>query len=237
MQERIQKIISRAGVASRRAAEQLISDGCVTVNGLVAQLGQTADADVDIIAVNGAPISIREERTYIMLNKPQGYVTTLSDEKGRKDVSMLVKDAGVRLYPVGRLDMYSEGLLLMTDDGEIANKLMHPKHTVNKTYHAWVTGDDMEKSLHDMAQSMDIDGYRIRPAGIEKLGEESGKLKIAVTIHEGRNRQIRKMCSKCSLKLHRLMRVSEGELSLGELKCGKWRYLTDEELHYLQGLL
>ena len=150
---------------------------------------------------------------------------------------MLVKDAGVRLYPVGRLDMYSEGLLIMTDDGEIANKLMHPKHVVDKTYHAWVTGEDVEKSLHKMAQSMDIDGYRIRPAGIEKLGEENGKLKIAVTIHEGRNRQIRKMCEKCSLKLHRLMRVSEGQLRLGTLKCGKWRHLTDEELQYLHGLM
>jgi len=237
MQERLQKIISAAGIASRRAAEKLINEGHVSVNGAVAVLGQTADIDTDTITVDGVPVTISDKRTYIMLHKPQGYVTTLSDEKGRKDVSMLVSDAGVRLYPVGRLDMYSEGLLLMTDDGEIANKLMHPKHAVDKTYHAWVTGEDMDRSLYKMGQSMDIDGYRIRPAQIEKLCEENGRLKISITIHEGRNRQIRKMCEKCSLKLHRLLRVSEGNLQLGSLKCGKWRHLTDEELSYLQRLL
>lgn len=237
MQERIQKIISRAGITSRRQAETMILQGRVTVNGCAAQLGQTADAETDVIAVDGVPLSIREQRTYIMLNKPQGYVTTLSDEKGRKNVAMLVKDAGVRLYPVGRLDMYSEGLLLMTDDGEIANCLMHPSHTVEKTYHAWVTGENLTKSMEAMGRSMVLDGYRIRPARIEKLGQEEGKTKLSVTICEGRNRQIRKMCQQCGLKLHRLRRVSEGKLCLGDLPSGVWRRLTEQEIQYLQGLL
>ncbi|MGI6029407.1 MAG: pseudouridine synthase [Candidatus Heteroscillospira sp.] len=236
MQERLQKIISRAGLASRRRAEELIREGRVAVNGVTALLGQTADADTDCIEVDGAPLSIREQRTYIMLNKPRGYVTTLADEKGRRDVSMLVRDAGVRLYPVGRLDMYSEGLLLMTDDGEAANRLMHPSHDVNKTYRAWVTGENIPLSIDKMGRSMDIDGYSIRPADIEILGTEGEQTVLAVTIHEGRNRQIRKMCEKCSLRLHRLQRISEGRLLLGELPCGSWRKLTDEEIRYLQEL-
>ena len=237
MQERIQKIISRAGAASRRKAEELIVQGRVTVNGCAAVLGQTADAASDVIAVDGVPVSIQEQRTYIMLNKPQGYVTTLSDEKGRKNVAMLIRGAGVRLYPVGRLDMYSEGLLLMTDDGEVANRLMHPAHVVEKTYYAWVTGENMDHAVENMGRSMVIDGYRIQPAKIRQLGTDGGREKLEVTIHEGRNRQIRKMCAQCGLRLHRLQRVREGKLELGSLPCGQWRKLTENEIQYLQGLL
>ena len=237
MQERLQKLISRAGVSSRRRAEELIIQGRVTVNGLVACLGMTADERVDVIAVDETPLSIRAERTYIMLNKPRGYVTTLKDEKGRKNVAMLVQDAGLRLYPVGRLDMYSEGLLIMTDDGEAAYKLMHPSHDVEKTYLLLVTGDNLDSSVDAMSAPMEIDGYNIRPAKIEKLGFNNRGLKLSVTIHEGRNRQIRKMCEKCGLKLHRLMRVSEGNLHLTGLKCGKWRHLTPDEMRYLQSLM
>ncbi|MGE4352661.1 MAG: pseudouridine synthase [Oscillospiraceae bacterium] len=237
MKERLQKIISRAGVASRRRAEALIDQGRVTVNGELAALGMTADADTDVIAVDGTPLSIRAERTYIMLNKPRGYVTTLRDEKGRKHVGMLVRNAGVRLYPVGRLDMYSEGLLIMTDDGEAAYKLMHPSHAVSKTYYAWVTGEDLCGALDAMRKPMTIDGYAIRPAAVENLGAENGCLKLAVTIHEGRNRQIRKMCDMSGFRLHRLMRVAEGKMHLDGLKCGEWRHLTPEERHFLQTLL
>lgn len=237
MQERLQKIISRAGAASRRRAEALINEGRVTINGKTATLGMSADAGADVIAIDGTALTFRQERTYVMLNKPQGYVTTLSDEKGRRDVSMLVRDTGVRLYPVGRLDMYSEGLLIMTDDGAIANALTHPSHVVEKTYHAWVTGEDLEVSLRNMGKSMDIDGYIIKPAKIEKLGTQQNTVKISITIHEGRNRQIRKMCMLCNLKLHRLMRVSEGDIFLGDLRSGAWRHLSEEELLYLQSLM
>ena len=237
MQERLQKIISRAGAASRRAAEKLIEQGRVTVNGLPAALGQSADPERDVVAIDGRPLSISAERTYIMLNKPRGYVTTLSDEKGRKDVSMLVCGAGVRLYPVGRLDMYSEGLLLMTDDGDTAYKLTHPSHSIEKTYHLWVRGDDIETSVAAMGKSMDIDGYRIAPAAVRRLGRDGDYEKLAVTIHEGRNRQIRKMCEKCSLRLFRLLRVAEGELKLGSLESGKWRFLTKAELEYLHHIV
>lgn len=237
MQERLQKIISRSGAASRRAAEKLIDSGRVTVNGRAAALGESADPETDEIAIDGAPLPRAPQLTYIMLNKPRGYVTTMSDEKGRRDVSMLVRGTGLRLYPVGRLDMYSEGLLLMTNDGDVACRLMHPSHSVDKTYHLWVTGEDVGASADAMAKSMLIDGWRIRPATVERLGRDGEYDKLAVTIHEGRNRQIRKMCSQCSLKLHRLVRVSEGELSLGRLEPGKWRYLTEKELEYLHSLL
>ena len=237
MQERLQKLISRAGAASRRAAERLIEQGRVTVNGAPARLGQSADPELDSVAIDGIPISIAPERTYIMLNKPRGYVTTLSDEKGRRDVSMLVRGAGSRLYPVGRLDMYSEGLLLMTDDGDAAYRLTHPSHAVEKTYHLWVSGADIDASVEELGKSMDIDGYRIAPAEVRRLGRDGGFEKLSVTIHEGRNRQIRKMCEKCALRLHRLMRVSEGELSLGSLPPGEWRHLTQKELEYLHSIM
>jgi len=234
MKERLQKLISRAGLTSRRQAEVLIAAGRVTVDGVPAALGQSADPATETVAVDGAPLRFPKKHTYILLHKPPGYVTTLSDEKGRKNVSALVRSAGVRLYPVGRLDMWSEGLLLMTDDGETAHSLMHPRHGVDKTYHAWVTGEDLEASLAAMARPMDIDGHVIRPAGIERLGREGEREKIVVTIHEGRNRQIRKMCALCHLKLHRLVRVAEGALELGDLESGRWRYLTPEEIRYLQ---
>lgn len=236
MLERLQKILSRAGVCSRRGSEALLNAGRVSVNGEIAAVGMSADIECDVIAVDGVPLSVSAERVYIMLHKPRGYVTTLSDEKGRKDVSMLVEDAGKRVYPVGRLDMQSEGLLLMTDDGDIAYKLMHPSHEIDKTYNAWVTGDALQKSFEDMRKSMDIDGYMIKPAVVRLLRYEGEWAVLAITIHEGRNRQIRKMCDKCGLKLHRLVRISEGELRLGTLKCGAWRHLTTEELRYLQEL-
>ncbi len=234
MKQRLQKLISAAGMASRRRSEELIKAGRVTVNGVPAALGDSADPDIDIICVDGRLLERHDERTYIMLYKPRGYVTTLSDEKNRRCVSELVKDIGIRLYPVGRLDMYSEGLLIMTDDGELANRLMHPSSQTDKTYHAWVKGRCGETALEVLRSPLVIDGYRIRPAEVEIIKTAEDYTQLSICIHEGRNRQIRKMCDCAGLSLTKLKRVSEGCLSLGELRPGQWRYLTEEELQELQ---
>lgn len=235
MTERLQKIISSAGLMSRRAAEDCISAGRVSVNGRTAALGEKADPQVDSILVDGIPLPSTEEKVYIMLNKPKGYVTTLRDEKGRKNVSELVADAGVRLYPVGRLDMYSEGLLLMTNDGEFANALMHPSRNVRKTYHTWVQGQDIGPAIERLRLPMELDGYTIRPAEVELVEVFPSGAVLAVSIHEGRNRQVRKMCEAVGLKVTKLRRVSEAGLTLGNLKSGQWRYLTAEELRQMRG--
>lgn len=236
MKERLQKIISASGVCSRRAAEKLISEGKVLVNGITASLGESADPETDIISVEGKTLALRDERTYLMLNKPRGFVTTLSDEKGRKTVAELVADCGKRVYPVGRLDLDSEGLLIFTDDGEFANALMHPRLEIKKTYETLVSGDAV-KALPILRSAMEIDGYKIRPAEVELMGREDGKSLLAITIHEGRNRQVRKMCEQASLRVHRLKRVSEGPLSLGELPLGKWRELTENEMKELKNVI
>ena len=229
MTERIQKILSARGITSRRKAEELIQAGRVSVNGRIAVLGESADPDVDCILLDGKEIPSSEKAVYIMLNKPRGFVTTLSDEKGRPTVAQLVKDCGVRVYPVGRLDYDSEGLLLMTNDGDFAHRLMHPKQEISKVYEVWVTG------YHESAQTLlrrpiTLDGYRIRPPKVKLLHTEGTKAKLLITIHEGRNRQIRRMCEAAGMLVTRLRRVCEGELSLGDLEIGSWRYLTEEEL-------
>lgn len=228
MTERLQKILSARGVASRRAAEKMIEEGRVTVNGLSAQLGQTADPDVDEILLDGKPLPAGSEYVYILLHKPRGYVTTLSDEKGRKTAAELVADCGVRVYPVGRLDMDSEGLLLFTNDGEFANKLMHPKHEIDKAYLTWVERFS-ENSIVRLQKPIELDGYRIRAPKVRVV--KPGLLEI--TIHEGRNRQVRRMCEAAGMQVTRLKRVREGKLSLGDLPLGKWRYLTEEEVKSL----
>ncbi|MEG1632542.1 MAG: pseudouridine synthase [Oscillospiraceae bacterium] len=233
MKERLQKIISAAGVCSRRAAEELISSGKVTVNGETASLGMSADRETDAICVEGRPISVSTERMYIMLNKPRGFVTTLADDKGRRTVEELIRGAGVRLYPVGRLDMWSEGLLIMTDDGEAANRLMHPSHNVQKTYRAWVSGEDIAAALPILRGTMEIDGYELRPAEAEVVAQAPGEALLEIKISEGRNRQVRKMCEKAALRVTRLQRISEGELVLGDLQPGKWRRLTADEIAYI----
>ena len=234
MKERLQKLISSAGLASRRAAEELIKQGRVKVNGETASLGMSADPELDDIRVNGKRLRISGTRAYIMLNKPRGYVTTLSDEKGRKTVAELVKGAGRRLYPVGRLDLNSEGLLIMTDDGEAANALMHPSHEVGKTYRVTVSGREPEAAVRELEALREVEGEPIRPAQVSFAGETGeGKYMLDVTIHEGRNRQVRKMCAAAGLEVRRLVRIAEGELSLGGLQTGKWRHLTSEELDWL----
>lgn len=233
MKERLQKILSARGVASRRRAEELISQGYVTVNGVTAALGDSADPDADTILVLGKPVPRQEQYVYILLNKPRGYVTTLSDEKGRPDAASLVADCGVRVYPVGRLDMDSEGLLLFTNDGAFANELMHPKHEVNKTYQTWVTGyiPGAEKRL---AEPIVLNGYRIRPPKVVLQKAEGNKARFLITIHEGRNRQVRRMCQAAGMEVTRLRRVKEGSLSLGDLPIGKWRYLSEAEVKALK---
>ena len=225
MMERLQKILSARGVASRRAAEQMIRDGRVMVNGTIAALGQTVDVDTDEIHVDGTPIPTGDQPVYIMLHKPRGFVTTLSDEQGRRTAADLVADCGVRVYPVGRLDLSSEGLLLFTNDGAFANRMMHPKHQVDKTYLAWVT-DCSDEALQRLRQPIVLDGYRIRAPKLRLV--KSGVLEI--TIHEGRNRQVRRMCEAAGMHVTRLRRIREGNLSLGDLPVGKWRYLTAEEI-------
>ena len=234
MKERLQKIISASGLMSRRAAEELIAAGKVSINGVTAALGDKAEAGVDQILVDGKALPSAGEKLYIMLNKPRGYVTTLSDEKGRKNVTELIKELGTRLYPVGRLDMYSEGLLLMTNDGDFANRLMHPSHEIDKCYHTWVKGEDMGWAVELLRCPMEIDGYVTSPAEVDILELNGEEALLAITIHEGRNRQVRKMCEAAGLKVTRLMRVSEGGVELGTLKSGKWRRLTEKELDMLR---
>lgn len=228
MTEKLQKIIAARGLASRRRAEEMIAAGRVTVNGKPASLGDRADPETDMILVEGNPLPPLREYVYIMLNKPRGYVTTLSDEKGRPNAAQLVADCGSRVYPVGRLDMDSEGLLLFTNDGDFANRAMHPSHEIEKTYEVKVTGFS-ESGFERLAQPMELDGYRIRPPKL-KLQSVSGTTgRFRITIHEGRNRQIRRMCDAAGMKVLRLKRIQEGALELGTLPSGKWRYLTPEE--------
>ena len=229
MKERLQKIITARGLASRRKAEGWITAGRLQVNGQTASLGDTADPDTDEILLDGKPLPAPQEFVYIMLNKPRGYVTTLSDEKGRDNVAQLVADCGVRVYPVGRLDMDSEGLLLLTNDGEFANKLMHPGHEVNKTYEVSVRGYH-EAAPALLRRPVELDGYRIREPQVKLLKATGDRAKLLVTIHEGRNRQVRRMCDAAGMTVLTLRRISEGSLKLGARPLGKWRYLTEEEL-------
>lgn len=232
MKERLQKILSSRGVASRRKAEEMIQNGDVTLNGTAAKLGDTADPEVDEILINGLPLPEQEKYIYILLHKPRGYVTTLSDEKGRRNAAQLVADCGVRVYPVGRLDMDSEGLLLFTNDGAFANLLMHPKHEVKKTYEVWVTGYHPGTEIQ-LARPITLDGYTIRAPKVKLIWAEGQKAKLRVTIHEGRNRQVRRMCEAAQLHCTRLRRIQEGSLTLGDLPLGKWRYLTQQEVEAL----
>ena len=232
MKERIQKILASRGMASRRKAEEWIVAGKVTCNGRAAVLGDTADPEADEILVDGVPLPEKEKYVYIMLNKPRGYVTTLSDEKGRPDAASLVSGCGIRVYPVGRLDMDSEGLLIFTNDGEFANSLMHPKHEVKKTYEVWIRGF-CPGSLERVGKRVELDGYLIRRPEVKLLWENEGKAKLLVTIHEGRNRQVRRMCQIAGMEVTRLRRVAEGNVKLGDLKPGAWRELTGEELKAL----
>ena len=230
--ERLQKIIAARGLCSRRQAEKWIEEGRVRVNGNTAHLGDSADLSEDVIEVDGKRLPKAVKKVYLMLNKPRGYVTTLSDEKGRKNAAELVAGCGVRVYPVGRLDMDSEGLLLFTNDGEFANLMMHPRHEVDKIYRVWVTNFAAEK-LEALAEPIELDGYMIKKPKVRPVRMEPNRAILDVTIHEGRNRQVRRMCQAAGLEVARLKRIAEGGLKIGELKTGAWRYLEPKEIEML----
>ncbi len=233
MEERLQKIMAQAGLCSRREAEKLISEGRVKVNGHKAVIGERADPEKDRITLNGKPVGPAQEKKYLMLYKPRGYVTTMKDEYGRKNVAELVRGCRARVVPAGRLDYNSEGLLILTNDGDMLGVLTHPKHEIEKHYEARVRG--RLENIPKLSESMEIDGYTIRPAEVAVIGQDESSAKLAITIHEGRNRQIRKMCEQCGLEVRRLKRVAVGEMKLDpKLKPGQWRELTDEELNYLR---
>jgi 23S rRNA pseudouridine2605 synthase len=234
---RIQKALSDNGILSRRKAEDAIRGGRVKVNGRPAEIGQKINPRRDIIMLDGESIrlSARKRGVYIMLNKPRGYVTTTSDELGRSCVTELVVDAPDKVYPVGRLDRNSEGLLLFTNDGDFANTIMHPSSNISKTYRATVRPDITEKQLVELSSGVVIDGAKTLPAAVHVLEREPGRVVLQITIHEGRNRQIRKMCEAVGLTVAMLKRISIGPVKLGMLKPGEWRELKAEELNGLRG--
>ena len=224
------------GLMSRRAAEEEIRKGLVTVNGVPAELGKKVTPGVDqVLYKNRKVVMPRGEHVYIMLNKPAGYVTTANDEKGRPCVTDLVKAVGRRVYPIGRLDMASEGLLLLTDDGALTEKLTHPRHSIPKIYNVKVEGEITEEQYKALLSPMEIDGYPIRPVYTEVLKRKDGKTLLQMTLYEGRNRQIRKMCEQVGLQIRFLKRIAIGNLTLGRLRVGEWRYLTKEQVSYLKG--
>jgi len=231
MQERLQKLISQAGISSRRAAENMILAGRVTVNDVVVtELGSKADPDIDRIAVDGKPVRPVASHLYILLNKPAGYMTTLDDPEGRQLVTDLLPGIKERVYPVGRLDYNTEGLLLLTNDGDWANRLMHPRHEIDKEYHVRVRGKAHKSQIDQLAGGVLIDEKRTAPASVRLIKDGEHNDWLSITIHEGRNRQIRRMCESVSLSVVRLKRVRYGSLEIGALKPGEYRFLTEAEV-------
>ncbi len=233
---RVQKIIAESGLCSRRKAEELIADGSVTVNGRVCALGDKADPRADAIAVNGKRIgSVPKEKRYIMLNKPRGYITTMSDEQGRRIAADLLTGVKERVVPVGRLDRNSEGLLLFTNDGEFANEITHPSRHVSKTYRVTIDGRVSEEQIMRLTSGVELDDGKITlPCSVEVLVEEQERTVLRITIRQGLNRQIRRMCAAVGLEVGRLRRTAVGGVKLGMLKTGEWRDLTKEELRMLR---
>lgn len=236
MKERLQKILSEAGICSRRKAEDLIRAGAVKVDGHPAVIGQQVDPHQCRITVDGEPVIInrKREKHYIALYKPRGYVTTMSDEMDRRTVWDLVSEVGVRVYPIGRLDKVSEGLLLLTDDGEFANMMMHPKFHISKRYRVTVDSLVTDEAASKLASGVIIDGRMTAPAIIDVISAESGRTVMEMTIREGRNRQIRKMCEAVGLNVKRLKRTAIGPLKLGMLQPGQWRELSKQEIAALR---
>lgn len=235
---RIQKMIADSGVCSRRKAEQMISQGRVKINGHPVKLGDKCGYK-DLITIDGERIMIPKKKNfiYIMMNKPRGYVTTVSDELDRRCVMDLLEDVEERVYPVGRLDRNSEGLLLFTNDGEFANSIMHPSRHISKTYRVTVRPDINDDQLVALSEGVVIDGKKTLPASVVVKDKETGRVVILITIKEGRNRQIRKMCEAVGLEVARLRRISIGPLKLGMLKPGSYRELTADELRALRNAI
>ena len=230
---RIHKALADNGIASRRAAEKMVEEGRVTVNGRKAIIGQDVNPARDIIHIDGERVYFERKQTkyYIMLNKPRGYVTTMSDELGRRCVAELVKDVGARVYPIGRLDKDSEGMLLLTNDGDFANMIMHPSHHISKTYRVTVRPEVSEDQLIELSTGVTLDdGAVTMPAQVQVEDKSEGRTVLRMTIFEGKNRQIRRMCEALGLEVARLRRVSVGPVKLGMLQPGKWRELTPTEI-------
>ncbi len=233
---RLQKHLSVCGVASRRKAEELIAAGKVKVNGHVAHIGDSIDPKRDKVTVKGKPVIATTEKVYIMLHKPRGFVTTMSDEKDRKCVTDLIKDIPQKLFPVGRLDKNSEGLLFMTNDGDFANKLTHPSSHVNKTYRVTVAGEVDDEKIVKMATGIVLDGVKTLPCDVFVAERKPDRTVLIFIIHEGRNRQIRRMCEAVKLEVLRLKRTEIAGVKLGMLGQGKWRNLNEKELHRLTSI-
>ncbi len=230
---RLQKFLADCGVASRRKSEELIEQGKVKVNGRVAQIGDKVNPKKDDITVSGKKIIKTKSYTYIMLHKPRGFITTMNDEMGRKCVAELVKDVGARVYPVGRLDRESEGLLLMTNDGEFANAMTHPTKHVPKTYRVTVRPSVTDEQITALTTGIMIEDRMTAPAEVRVLSKEEGRVVLEIVLYEGRNRQIRKMCEALGLEVARLKRTAVGSIKLGMLPQGKWRELKEDEVHKL----
>ncbi len=230
----LQKYLSMCSVASRRKAQEMILKGAVMINGKIAKLGDRVSPNIDKVYVEGQEVLFKNnDRYYIMLNKPRGYVTTMKDEKDRKCVADLVKDVPERVYPAGRLDKDSEGLLIMTNDGNFANNLIHPSKNIFKAYRVTIKESITEKQIACLSAGMEIDGKPTQPAKIRVISQEPERTVLEISIKEGRNRQIRKMCESVGLSVARLKRISIGKLKLGTLKPGKWRYLREAEINIL----
>ena len=234
---RLQKFFTDCGILSRRAAEAEIVAGRVRVNGVIAHIGDKVDPQTDRVEYDGKLLIYPQNtaRHYLLLNKPRGFVTTLADEKGRPTVATLVASLGKRVYPVGRLDMDSDGLLLLTDDGALTQRLTHPRHEIPKHYHVQVKGSVSAEQLQTLNEPFLLDGYRTLPAKVCVIGQEQGATLLAVELHEGRNRQIRRMCEAVGLRILRLTRVAIGKITLGDLPLGQYRFLTEDEVTYLKG--
>lgn len=236
--ERLQKYLARCGVASRRHAEALIVGGRVTVNGEIRrEMGVIVDAERDFVTLDGQPVKPESRHLYIAMNKPTGYITTVSDTHGRRTVMDLLPAAAERLYPVGRLDFDTEGLLLLTNDGDLAFAMTHPRHELTKEYHALVQGVPSETALNSLRQGIMLDGRPTARAGVEIMGEANGNATLRIEIHEGRNRQVRRMCEVVGHRVLRLNRVRIGPLLLGDLPSGQCRPLTRCELASLREAL
>lgn len=230
---RLQKFMADCGIASRRKSEEIIESGKVKVNGHIAHIGDKINPKKDLVTVYGKKINKTSDMHYIMLHKPRGYVTTVSDELGRKTVMDLVKDVDARIYPVGRLDRDSEGLLLLTNDGSFANALMHPRHHFAKVYRVTVRPSVSDEALHKLRNGIEIDGRVTAPCEVTIITQEQGRVVLEFVLREGRNRQIRRMCEAVGLEVARLKRISIGSLKLGMLAQGKWRELTENEVKKL----
>lgn len=234
MEERLQKVMAEFGVASRRKCEELILQGKVKVNSiLVNELGVRVDKQKDIIEVEGQIINNETAKVYIMLNKPVGYITSAKDQFNRTTVLDLTSGVSERIFPVGRLDYDTEGLLLLTNDGDLTFRITHPSHNIDKTYKALVMGRISDKDIEAFKEGLVIDGFKTSPAKLESLDFKNGNSLVYITIHEGRNRQVRKMCDAINHRVIKLKRISIGDLKLGDLKVGQWRHLTDDEVRYL----